>query len=222
MRRRVVAGLQLDDPLPRPVGEHRVGVELDPRAPGRRRSGRCAAGPPPAESSPTSTRCSISMPNGVPQSPTWLSLIRWSPTNSVTRAIASPTIVVRRWPTCISLAMFGEEYSTMTVCGCDGQRRRRARGSASSSVAASAIHCVRSVRLTKPGPLTVGGSAMSSTSRWRDDLARDVARRLAEPLGQRQRDVGLEVARTRTGGSAGPRQRSPRRTRLRGRRAPVR
>ena len=62
------------------------------------------------------------MPNGVPQSPTWLSLIRWWPTNSVTRAIASPTIVVRRWPTCISLAMLGEEYSTITVCGCGRQR----------------------------------------------------------------------------------------------------
>jgi hypothetical protein len=33
------------------------------------------------------------------------------------RAIASPTVVVRRRPTCISFATLGEEYSTATVCG---------------------------------------------------------------------------------------------------------
>ena len=49
------------------------------------------------------------MPNGVPQSPTWLSLITWWPANSSTRTMASPTIVVRRWPTCIAFAMLGEE-----------------------------------------------------------------------------------------------------------------
>ena len=103
------------------------------------------------------------MPNGVPQSPTWLSLIRWLPTNSVTRAMASPTIVERRWPTCISLAMFGEEYSTMTVLGCAAAGTPR-RGSARSPAAARAIQSFRSVKFTKPGPLTVGGSAMSATS----------------------------------------------------------
>ena len=59
----------------------------------------------------------MSMPNGVPQSPTWLSLITRCPANARIRAMASPTTVVRRCPTCISLAMFGEEYSTTTVCG---------------------------------------------------------------------------------------------------------
>ena len=107
----------------------------------------------------------MSMPNGVPQSPTWLSLITWSPTNSVTRAIASPTIVERRCPTCISLAMFGEEYSTMTDLGRDFSGVPSL-GSASRPVAASAIHRGRSVKLMNPGPLTVGGSVTSSTSRW--------------------------------------------------------
>ena len=85
--------------------------------------------------------------------------------NSVTRAIASPTIVERRWPTCISLAMFGEEYSTMTVLGFMVRGVPR-RGSASISVAAAAIQALLSLKLMNPGPLTVGGSAMSPTSRW--------------------------------------------------------
>ena len=42
--------------------------------PGRRRSG-CSAAGRVGESSPTSRACSISMPNGVPQSPRWLSRI---------------------------------------------------------------------------------------------------------------------------------------------------
>ena len=105
------------------------------------------------------------MPNWVPQSPTWLSLITWWPANSVTRAIASPTIVVRRWPTCISFAMFGEEYSTMTVSGASVSGVP-SRGSPSRVVVASAIHSGRSVKLTNPGPLTVGASLMPPTSRW--------------------------------------------------------
>ena len=36
--------------------------------------------------------------------------------------MASPTMVVRRCPTCISLAMLGEEYSTTTVGGRAGRR----------------------------------------------------------------------------------------------------
>ena len=39
-------------------------------------------------------------------------------------------------------------------------------GSASRPVVASAIHPGRSVKLTKPGPLTVGSAAMSLTSSW--------------------------------------------------------
>ena len=40
-------------------------------------------------------------------------------------------------------------------------------GSASRpAVASAAIHSGRSVKLTNPGPLTVGGSLMSLTSSW--------------------------------------------------------
>ena len=51
----------------------------------------------------------MSMPNGVPQSPMWFSRITVWPTNSSRRTSASPMTVVRRWPTCISLATFGAE-----------------------------------------------------------------------------------------------------------------
>jgi len=54
------------------------------------------------------------MPNWVPQSPTWFTRRTSWPQNSRTRQIVSPMIVDRRWPTCISLAMFGDEKSTST------------------------------------------------------------------------------------------------------------
>ena len=49
------------------------------------------------------------MPNGVPQSPMWFSRMTVCPTNASMRVRASPMIVVRRWPTCISFATFGWE-----------------------------------------------------------------------------------------------------------------
>ena len=45
----------------------------------------------------------------VPQSPTWLARITLWPRNSWVRAAASPMMVERRWPTCISFATFGAE-----------------------------------------------------------------------------------------------------------------
>ena len=58
----------------------------------------------------------MSMPNCVPQSPTWLTRsVSW-PQNSRIRQIVSPMMVERRWPTCISLATLGDEKSTTTVC----------------------------------------------------------------------------------------------------------
>ena len=51
----------------------------------------------------------MSMPNGVPQSPRWFSRrTRWPAASSI-RQRASPMIVERRLPTCISLATFGAE-----------------------------------------------------------------------------------------------------------------
>lgn len=39
------------------------------------------------------------------------------PTNSMTLARQSPMMVLRRWPTCIALAIFGDEKSTSTLRG---------------------------------------------------------------------------------------------------------
>ena len=56
----------------------------------------------------------MSMPNCVPQSPTWLTRsVSW-PQNSRIRQIVSPMMVERRWPTCISFAILGDEKSTST------------------------------------------------------------------------------------------------------------
>ncbi len=52
------------------------------------------------------------MPNCVPQSPTWLSVMTLWPMKRATRASESPMKVLRMWPTCIGLAMFGAEKST--------------------------------------------------------------------------------------------------------------
>ncbi len=51
----------------------------------------------------------MSIPNGVPQSPTWLRRTTVCPCHSSSRAMESPMMVLRRWPTCISFATFGPE-----------------------------------------------------------------------------------------------------------------
>ena len=51
----------------------------------------------------------MSIPNGVPQSPMWFWRMTSWPSLSRVRASASPTTVVRKWPTCISLARLGDE-----------------------------------------------------------------------------------------------------------------
>jgi len=49
------------------------------------------------------------MPNWVPQSPTWFTRSTVWPRNSKMRAMVSPMMVERKWPTCISFAMLGDE-----------------------------------------------------------------------------------------------------------------
>lgn len=54
----------------------------------------------------------MSIPNCVPQSPTWLILRTSCPSNSRILQIDSPMMVDLRWPTWRFLATFGEEKST--------------------------------------------------------------------------------------------------------------
>ena len=102
------------------------------------------------------------MPNWVPQSPTWFWRITSSPRNSSTRPTASPMMVERRWPTCISLARFGEDRSTTTRCCAPALRTPRC----ASARAASRRWARASVfwkKFRKPGPamstLLMDGSA---------------------------------------------------------------
>ena len=106
----------------------------------------------------------ISIPNWVPQSPTWLSRSTGWPRNSSTRAKASPMIVERRCPTCISLAMLGLEKSTITGVGATPVAARHGtprRGSPRRACNSAASRSGRRVRLMKPGP-AIWGSRQSS------------------------------------------------------------
>jgi len=51
----------------------------------------------------------MSIPKGVPHSPMWFWRTTVWPIHSSSRTTASPMIVERRWPTCISLAALGAE-----------------------------------------------------------------------------------------------------------------
>eukprot|EP00659_Diplonema_papillatum_P020719 gene20719-biopygen21007 len=68
------------------------------------------------KSGATCFRYAMSIPNCVPQSPTWLVLRTSCPQNSRSLQMLSPMMVERRWPTCIFFAMFGDEKSTSTRC----------------------------------------------------------------------------------------------------------
>ena len=62
------------------------------------------------------------MPNWVPQSPIWLSLMTRWPRNRSTRHKASPITVERMCPTCIGLATLGAEKSITKVRGLADRR----------------------------------------------------------------------------------------------------
>ena len=57
----------------------------------------------------------INIPNYVPQSPTWLILLTSYPVYSKILQSDSPIMVDLKCPTCISLAILGEEKSTAIV-----------------------------------------------------------------------------------------------------------
>ena len=70
-------------------------------------------------------------------------------------------------------------------------------GSASRPVAASAIHRGAQREVDEPGAADRGRLGDVVDVKVADDLVRDVAGRLAEPLPERQCDVGLEVGERR-------------------------
>ena len=91
-------------------------VGEEPQGPPQADSPAEAFGILSAKSGYSSFRYWMSIPNCVPQSPTWLTRSTLKPMNSRIRHTDSPMIVLRKWPTCISLAIFGLEKSTRHVC----------------------------------------------------------------------------------------------------------
>ena len=142
------------------------------------------------------------MPNCVPQSPMWLSVMtRWPSSRSV-RARQSPRIVERMWPTCIGLATFGELKSMTTVRGWRGLAQktdvRRARRLA--GVCASAGGLSRKFR--KPAPAISTFSHTFAHVELGEHVGGELARVQLPRLGQRHQRVGLVVAELRVGARA--------------------
>ena len=106
--------------------------------------------------------------------------------------MASPTMVVRRCPTCISLAMLGEEYSTTTVCG-RATGSSPSRGSSSMREASSAIHSLAQPEVDEARPADLGWLAHVGHVEPAGQFGRHLAWRAAQPLAERERHVGLEV-----------------------------
>mmetsp|Transcript_18485 Transcript_18485/g.37772 ORF Transcript_18485/g.37772 Transcript_18485/m.37772 type:complete len:229 (-) Transcript_18485:558-1244(-) len=115
------------------------------------------------------------MPNCVPQSPTWFTLsVGWWVYSRILQT-DSPMIVERRWPTCMSLAMLGEEKST-TVRG-RGEAGGDGRGSplTTRSFSFDVRYSVDRAMLMKPGPAT--------SSFWMRGWSIDAARASATSRG---------------------------------------
>ena len=123
-----------------------------------------------------------------PQSPTWFWRSTVWPRRSKTRAIASPMMGLRRWPTCICLARLTPMRSTTMRSGLAAGGTPSAAVSIEASRPASAAG--RRRMLMKPGPAieaSVIGSARSPRSRcltiaaatsrgfWPTRLARPIA-----------------------------------------------
>jgi hypothetical protein len=100
----------------------------------------------------------MSMPNWVPQSPTWFSRSVSTPQYSRVRAMVSPMMVDRRCPTCISLATLGEEKST--TARLYGSAGAHVAGPSTSRARSRAARAARETRtLMKPGPAMEGGAS---------------------------------------------------------------
>ena len=160
-----------------------------------------------ASASPRSTRCSISMPNGVPQSPRWLTRTTRCPSQlqqphrrvADDRGAQVPDVHLLR-------------HVGRRVVDHHGLRRRRSPARPSRSSAASAATRPASapsatVRLRKPGPET-SAAAQTSSSTARSSTAggdrRAAAGRAAGPAPARASDWKSARGDRRTSGSTGP------------------
>ncbi len=123
------------------------------------------------------------------------------PWNSRRRQRQSPMIVLRRWPTCISLAIFGLEKSTTTFCGSDiSSTPRRSRSSVAIRSNSAATYWGLSRRLMKPGPAISGGSQRSLRSSCATTCSASLRGLVLSLFGQGHHAIGLVVAEFRVGG----------------------
>ena len=141
---------------------------------------------------------SSSIPNCVPQSPMWLSVMtRWPSRRSV-RARLSPRIVERMWPTCIGLATFGELKSMTTVRGCVGfvEKQMFAARRGFERCASAEIF---SRKFRKPAPAISTFSQNSRNIEFGQHVGGQLARIQLARLGQRHQRVALVIAEFRVG-----------------------
>ena len=141
----------------------------------------------------------MTLPNWVPQSPMWLSVITSWPRTRAIRARQSPRIVLRMWPTCIGLATFGELKSMMIR---SLSLATLTPNLLSRKIAATprARNLVVSRKLINPAPATSGGSQISWTSRLRKICSARLLRSGLVFFGQDHRHVALIVAKPGIGG----------------------
>ena len=162
VQRLVVAALQQHDAAAAALGEGGVAVEL-PAGRGVELVEVAHAEGLGVRSAPsTSSRCSISMPKGVPQSPMWFSRRTSWPRKPRTRASASPMSVRAQVADVHLLGHVGRRVVDDHRLGVRHRRRPRAAGRRTAPPPAPAMKSSDSVRLMKPGPLTSTSAQMSS------------------------------------------------------------
>ncbi len=133
------------------------------------------------------------MPNWVPQSPMWLSLMTVWPRNRSTRHRASPITVERMWPTCIGLATLGAEKSTTNVRGrAAGGTPSRASPTAAESCSHQHVVPDPQVDEARPGDFRL--VAEVGHVEPADHFGGHLAGRTPQPLGQRHGEVRLIIA----------------------------
>ena len=203
-----VAALQQHDPLAGALLELVARRRTSPGPACRSRRDRRALSSSAASVSPRSRRCSISMPNGVPQSPMWFSRITSWPRNVSQRGRArrrSPWSAGGRRASPWRRSAPSSRSRCAAVLWCAGTPRRSSAATSTSACGEEAV-VERQVDEAGSGDLD-GGDAGERRLGGGEHLRRDLTGRPAEPLGERQRTVGLgvgTVARAHHGVGAGP------------------
>ena len=134
------------------------------------------------------------MPNWVPQSPTWFCRITSSPRNSSTRPTASPMMVERKCPTCISLAGSAREVDHHTPLGARLVHRKLRIGQRGFEALGQGVAVLEEVEKARTGDLDLAD--LRVLGQCGDELLGQLPRLHAGRFGQHHGDVAGEVAVT--------------------------